>query len=236
MEDKHIFKGEKCYSFRVDVSHNDINEGIIIAKLKEYFTRACLAREHKKCGMPHYQSILWREQPLGKNASQTIRTFMKQKFGIKHKNFMSLTSARNVRSLAKYCNDKEEKGVISFGISDLSVLGKWENPEKKKDVYRDKLILKLKSMKQSSLISMRDLCKAAIDIYVDIRPPPFKSLLVIGRSAGYIPDDVFISEYYHDLQFAGVYVRDEPNNWIPKKEQQTMQNYLVESESESDMY
>jgi len=235
MEDKHIFKGEKCYSFRVDVSHNDINEGIIISKLREYFTRACLAREHKKCGMAHYQSILWRDQPLGKNASQTIRTFIKQKFDIKHKNFMSLTSARNVRSLAKYCNDKEEKGIISFGISDLSVLGKWCNPEKKKDVYRDELILKLQSMKTSAVISMRDLCKAAIDIYKDIRPPPFKSLLCIGRSAGYIPDDVFISEYYRDLQFSGSYIRNDPNKLSLEPKNPTMEHYLVESESDSEI-
>lgn len=235
MEDKHIFNGELCYSFRLDISASSENIPILVTKLKEYFTRACLGKENKKDGTPHFQGILWRETSLGKNDSQTIRTYYKQKFNIKHKNFMSLTSARKVRSLAKYCNDKEHKGIVSFGIVDLSLLGKWSNPDSKKETYRDELFKKLQSMKGSSMICPVDLCKAAIQIYKDVRPPPFKSLLCLGRSAGYIPETVFMRLYYRDLEHCGDFVR-MTNTGATENAQNSIMNYIIEESDEEDSF
>lgn len=249
MEDKHIFKGEYVYSVRIDVKEfNPTIEQTVSSKLKEYFTRACVARENKKDGTPHYQACAWRNQKLPSKDNSTIRTYFKQIYNYDYNNAVSLTSARKVESLAKYCNDKEKKGVIHWGISDLSILGQWQNGTAQQEKYKDLLIDKLKSLNQEEEICMRQLCVYACEIYKDCRPPPFKSLLQIGRSSGYIPQRLFIEYYYKDLQFYNVefHLRSDytpQDNSCDEKEENTIVSYInmsndnpykIESDIESD--
>jgi len=202
MEDKPHFQGESCYSFRIDIPTTESNDKILVNKMMEYFSRLVGGKENKKDGTMHYQCIVWSDKKLAKNCPQQLRTFFKQKFDIKHKNFMSLVSARKVRSLAKYCNDKENKGLVTFGINDLSALGKWDNPEDNKVKMKEQLVSELKTMNKSDIIDMMQVVKLAVKIYKGCRPPPFKSLLCIARSVGYISDSLFIQEYYgRDLDF-----------------------------------
>ena len=210
MEDKQIFKGEYAYSVRIDVPEmNEINDKIVTDKLKQYFTRGKLARENKKDGTPHFQCIFWRENRLFKNNSSEIRTYFKQKFNYSYKNAISVVAARKVKSLAKYCNDKELKGTISYGIPMGTDLGKWENRESLNEILKDKYIEQLKLENDSEWISIHRLCQLACQVYKDVRPPPFKSLLQYGRSAGYITEDVFIKEYYPSFDGHNNYERKQ---------------------------
>lgn len=202
MEDKHIFKGEFVYSIRVDCpKFTEATDVFIRLKMSDYFPRACFARENKKDGMPHYQGIAWRDTKLPSEDNSTIRTTYKQKWKLKGTNRIALTSARKVKSLAAYCNDKEKKGVISWGIKNLSILGKWENNDAVKERLKDKLIDELKEMKSEPHINPWMMCEKACEVYDGYRPPPFKTLLQLGRSTGYIPQRLFINLYYKDLQF-----------------------------------
>ena len=58
---------------------------------------------------------MWRNTVLGKTQPQQIRTYLKQTFKL-DKGGYSLVSAKKIKSLAKYCNDKEKKGYIDFRI------------------------------------------------------------------------------------------------------------------------
>jgi hypothetical protein len=138
MEDKHIFKGEYCYSFRLDVDWSDPQIVTTVeSKLQEYFTRYRLSNENKKDGTKHFQGILWRNTVLGKSEPQQIRTYFKQTFKLE-KGGHSLVSAKKIKSLAKYCNDKEGKGYIDFGISGDVDFGQWQNKEAEKEKLKDK--------------------------------------------------------------------------------------------------
>ena len=85
MEDKHIFKGEYVYSVRIDGAHTEPVEQMVIVKLKEYFTRACVARENKKDGTPHFQAVCWKDQKITTKQNTTIRTYFKQKLKYTYK-------------------------------------------------------------------------------------------------------------------------------------------------------
>lgn len=232
MEDKHIFKGEYAYSVRIDIpTMNPDNDKLVTDKLQQYFSRGKLARENKKDGTPHFQCIFWRDIRLSKNNPSEIRTYFKQKFNYQYKNAISIVSARKITSLAKYCNDKEHKGTISWGIPPETDLGKWENQEalanRLKEIYIEKLSLE----NQSEWISIHRLCQLACEVYKEVRPPPFKSLLQFGRSAGYLTEDAFIKEYYPSFQGHNNYIRKPLKD--NEYEENTVVNYIIQS-SESD--
>lgn len=231
MEDKHIFKGEYAYSVRIDVPQmNETNDHLVTEKLKQYFTRGKLARENKKDGTPHFQCIFWRENRLSKNNPSEIRTFFKQTFKYKYKNAISVVAARKVKSLAKYCNDKELKGTLSWGIPIETDLGQWQNKEAINERLKDKYIEQLTLEKDSEWISIHRLCQLACQVYKDVRPPPFKSLLQYGRSAGYLTEDVFIKEYYPSFNGHNNYIRK------PLKEpDMPVSNYIIQSDSEPEV-
>lgn len=222
MEDKHIFKGELCYSVRIDGPHNPTDEQMVLEKLKEFFTRACVAREHKKDGTPHFQAVAWRTQKLTSAQNTTMRTYFKQKFNYTYNNAVSIISARKIESLAKYCNDKEKKGTMSFGISDLTILGQWENKETIMEKLKDKYIALLKQHKGTEIIEINLLCKLACQVYQDVRPPPFKSLLQYGRSSGYLTQDAFQREYYPSFQGHNTYERNPYKNVNPPLEENSI--------------
>ena len=212
MEDKHIFKGELCYSVRIDGPHTPTDEQMVLEKLKEFFTRACVAREHKKDGTPHFQAVAWRTQKLTQTNNSTIRSYFKNKFKYTYNNAVSIISARKVESLAKYCNDKEKKGTISFGISDLTILGQWENKDSKMENCKEKYIKLLEAQPKTEYIEINLLLRLACQVYQDVRPPPFKSLLQYGRSSGYLTQDAFQREYYPPPTTDSIHMKDSPPN------------------------
>jgi len=232
MEDKHIFKGENVYSVRIDGEHTPVVEQMVLTKLKEFFTRACVARENKKDGTPHFQAVCWKDIKITSQQNSTLRTYFKQQLKYTYNNAVSIVAARKVQSLAKYCNDKEHKGVISFGISDLSLLGKWENKELSEVKRREELENRLKSHIQDEYVSISLMCRLACQVYKNVRPPPFKSLLQIGRSAGYLTEDIFIQEYYPSLDGHKNYERKQ---YTTSEEQleANVQMYIIEKGSEA---
>lgn len=217
MEDKHIFKGEYCYSFRLDIDWKDSqNIDVVNTKLQEYFTRYRLAQENKKDGTPHLQGILWRDTPLGKIQPQQIRTFFKQRFKLKRGGH-SLTSAKKVKSLAAYCSDKEQKGYHDYNIPDNIDLGKWENKEAEKEILKQQLIEKYREYKSGvytngveydikwPLDTYEDeknvqghLAMIALDVYLpkQMRPPPMKTLLWLALIAGLINKELYVRLNY----------------------------------------
>lgn len=234
MEDTHVFKGEMCYSLRIDIPTTKENDTIICNKMKEYFSRLVGGKENKKDGTMHYQCIAWSNNKLEDKEKKYIRSWVKQTFKIEHKNFMSLVKARKVTSLAKYCNNKEEKGLITFGINDLSALGKWQNPTKKKENMKETLLNEIRKMNQSAMIDMRDIVALAIKVYKDCRPPPFKSLLVYARSVGYINDKIFMEEFYGEtLKFTRSQPRLSSTYCYPQIDPYK-EYYTGDTESESD--
>ena len=234
MEDKHVFKGEMCYSFRIDIPTTKENDTIVCNKMMEFFSRLVGGKENKTDGTMHYQCVVWSDNLLASNTKKYLRTWYKQKFNIKHKNFMSLVKARKVSSLAKYCNDKEGKGLISFGITDLSILGKWVNPEDKKQNLKETLIEEIRKINNSAMIDMRDIVALAIKVYKDCRPPPFKSLLVYARSVGYISDKIFMEEYYGEtLKFTRSQPRQSSTYCYPQLDPYK-EYYAGDTESDSE--
>jgi hypothetical protein len=229
MEDKHIFKGEYVYSVRIDGNHTPPVEQMVLLKLKEFFTRACVARENKKDGTPHFQAVCWKQQKLTSTQNSTLRTYFKQQLKYTYNNAVSIVGARKVQSLAKYCNDKEHKGVISFGISDLSILGKWENKESEDIKRREELEKRLKLHINDEIVSISLLCRLACQAYVNVRPPPFKSLLQIGRSVGYLTEDIFIQEYYPSFEGHKNYERKQYTQSEEEMEN-NIQMYIIEKE------
>lgn len=242
MEDKYIFKGELVYSIRVDCPQfTDSTDVFLRLKMSAYFPRACFARENKTDGTPHYQGIAWRDTKLPSEDNSIIRTTYKQKWKLKGPNRIACTSARKVKSLAKYCNDKELKGVISWGIPDLTMLGKWENNDAVKERLKDKLIDELKEMKSEPHIDPRKMCVKACEVYDGYRPPPFKTLLQLGRSTGYIPQRLFINLYYRDLQFLeqptfcrNDYLGEQPNTQPIEIAENTIISYMECDSSDSE--
>lgn len=217
MEDKHIFKGEYCYSFRIDIDWKDPQKvEIVTDKLREYFTRYRLSQENKKDGTEHLQGILWREKPLGKTQPQQIRTYFKQKFKLQRGGH-SLVSAKKVKSLAAYCSDKEQKGYHDYNIPQGIDLGKWENLDAEKEVLKDKYRQKLHELEftvdicgygeedkhmemYKHQLRYRVLKFALEHIWTKEckhTPPPIKTLLSICRQEGVIDDDQFIYTYYN---------------------------------------
>jgi hypothetical protein len=109
------------------------------------------AREKKPESMiPHYQGIIWMERKLNNKEMVHYRNFNKKPFVRKSTKRgdgpVSFTHAKNIGSLAKYCNDKEGFGLIKTrNISEnmLKKLGKW-NGKKKRDKLRKELVEEFK--------------------------------------------------------------------------------------------
>lgn len=202
MQDTTIYKGEMVYQFRLDVDYTDTEKtNLVEGQLQEWFSRYYLAKENKKSNnVMHLQGILWRSQPLSDNDKKSIRTWFIQNkvLNVPKTGGISLTSARKIESLAKYCNDKEKKGTISFQV-DPNLLGDWINPQAQKAIMKDKLIALFKSTNtKCENLQIPQLLSLTLDLCLkyEHRPPPLKTILWYALQAKRIHKDDFSREYY----------------------------------------
>lgn len=127
--------GKHVYSYRIDMSHNAYNEKELIRYVSHSDVIAFIfAREIKpKDKIPHYQGIIW----FNKKQDRTYwSNFSKKPFVRKSKGKgdgpLSFVMARNIGTLAKYCNDKEGHGIIKSDNIDrdlLDKIGKWKTKD-----------------------------------------------------------------------------------------------------------
>ena len=149
-----------------------------------------IAFENKKDGTPHLQGCLWRDQKIANKDRQTIKNFFTSKaIGCKGKNFFHLYSARKIESLAAYCNDKEDKGMIKHNV-DLDKIKDWKNPKARSEAAKDRCIEWFKAKAKDV---DRDLTTAElVDIVMrvsyemDTRLPPIKSIYYWAQLANVI--------------------------------------------------
>ena len=233
MEDTDIYQGEFVYSFRLDMDYdNEEHIAVVEKKLQEYFSRYTLAKENKKDNTKHLQGILWRQSKLGKNDPATIRTFFKQKFNL-GKNALSLVSARKVKSLASYCNDKEGKGIIIYNVN-TDLLGKWNNPDAIKVVAEQefkKQLQKYKLQKEQKYpygaeVRLDECVMIGVVVYkkYNVRPLPEKSIAWKAYTWNIISIQSFTVCYYGDYYSGNI----EATEWI---ENQLNQNNYLGSEN-----
>lgn len=214
MQDTTIYKGEYCYQFRLDVDYTKIVKTELVEEhLQEWFSRYCLAKENKKSNnVMHLQGILWRSQPLSDNDKKSIRTwFLQQKIlEVPKTGGISLTSARKVDSLSKYCNDKEKKGLITFQV-DTKLLGKWSNPEAKKALLKEKVIKAFQEYKIDNVeLTKIELIQQVLKVCLEekARPYPIKTIYWYALQAGRISQSTFTMEYYGICEY-----QDPPKNY-----------------------
>jgi hypothetical protein len=146
-----------AYSYRIDYNytpptdqspslmakHEDNNtestlgEWMKLRKEKVPILEYMFALEMKTNGQRHYQGIVWTGRALNKTEMMSFRNVRQCNWvnsvnGSKGYRPVSFTKAKNVESLAKYCNDKEGLGLYrSAGITDdmLLDIGKWCNSQ-----------------------------------------------------------------------------------------------------------
>lgn len=107
----------------------------------------------------------------------------------------------------------------------------YQKKEEKKphEIY----IERLSKQKPSSGETSRNLIILWMELCPNTRPPLFRSLLWYAYQAKYITQDQFISEYYTESKF-GFSVISDYNNFPYEPSPNTMDNYLEESEYDSE--
>lgn len=231
MEDTDIYQGEFVYSFRLDMDYdNEEHIAVVEKKLQEYFSRYALAKENKKDNTKHLQGILWRQSKLGKNDPATIRTYFKQKFNL-GKNALSLVSARKVKSLAAYCNDKEDKGIIVYNVN-TDLLDKWNNPDAVKVVAEQAFKTQLelyKQQKDNPWISLQECVVIGVVVYkrFNVRPLPEKSVAWKVYNWDIITIQQFTLCYYGEVYSESTSAMEWIENVFSEdKKKYTIEDYL----------
>lgn len=133
------------YSLRVDLLHGYSAEQMILKWIKKFNVKKYLcAKEFKKDKTPHWQcAMFFKEQPNTNNA----RNFWRKKT-ISDKNGHSFKLARNPETLAKYCNDKEEHGILTnLTKEELLQVGTWKSAKQETKKFKEKLDEFIKSLK-----------------------------------------------------------------------------------------
>jgi hypothetical protein len=127
--------------------NNFINSTIVewMRQRQECVLEYMFALEVKTNGQRHFQGIVWTTNKLTDRQAQQFRN-VKQKSWVNKVNGsrgyrpVSFTKAKNIGSLAKYCNNKEGLGlVVSNGITEdvLKKIGQWiynQGKQKQEDI------------------------------------------------------------------------------------------------------
>lgn len=150
---------DHAYSYRIDYNYPQPNEelstelkekhlhkfiqstiGDWMEQRKEHVVEFMFALEVKSNGQRHYQGIVWTRNTLTDRQTQLFRNVKKKHWvnkvnGSRGYRPVAFTKAKNIESLAKYCNNKEGLGLIkSNGITEeiLLEIGKWIHSQSKK--------------------------------------------------------------------------------------------------------
>lgn len=206
--------GEKLYVYqhRIDALHNKGKELVEHCKSHPECEYYLFAKEKKSDGTPHFQGIVFLRKPLNitkeRQSWANVRT---KKWVLQHKQSVSFTAAKNPKSLAKYCNNKEELGIITnLTTEQLEKVGKWKSVSQLKlskrktedhvfcQKLKDKLSKcdKVKNNYYSYIDAFMDMADIAYDVYE--RPPPMRSLILNAKII--LPKQVFLCCLYRELQ------------------------------------
>lgn len=126
MEDKHICKDKWIYQFRIDLSENrwsDIKSFIDRENFTKYLGKFELGRVTKK---PHFQGVLWRDEPMDANEKNKIRQFWKKDEYLKHKNSISITTGKKPESLCKYVIKDKGNCYTNLSNEEMERVGTWQ--------------------------------------------------------------------------------------------------------------
>lgn len=206
MDWKYNDKTYKVYMIRVDTEHSNQN------KLTEYVATLepdyyLLANENKEDNTPHQQGALIFDKVLSPKQMTKIRNHLKtQKWVRQGKNAVAFTVGKKPKSLLKYCNNKENKG-ISTNMSEtmLEQIGNWKDKQLMKKQFKDKIIeeyVKLKEQNQRNLLRIEIIQTAvSVSITQSRKPPPIKSLYYYAQLAGVITK-YQVAEYNYGYEYA----------------------------------
>lgn len=146
MEDFKVVKCHFAYQVRLDLSHNSISECLIEKWLDKFnIVMFLFGREFKDSnGVPHYQGIVWIESKWTSDQHTTARNWWRKKclvsYGKSGKKAQghSLTSARKIQNLSKYCK-KDGNYWTNLSDSQIATIGEWRDAEFLKKQKKDQL-------------------------------------------------------------------------------------------------
>ncbi len=146
-----------AYSLRFDASFNVFEDEEYTKYfnyfVKTYFVKYMFAMECKEDGTEHFQGICWASNEIKDGLLNLCRSQIKRKlvspFHQGNRGSYSFKIARNARSLAKYCNDKEGLGMITnVTLRERDEMGKWEIKKvEEKDNKKNLMLSWLNEMK-----------------------------------------------------------------------------------------
>lgn len=201
-------KSYKVYMIRVDTEHSNQN------KLEQYVatlepTYYLLANENKEDTTPHQQGALIFDKVLTPKLMTKVRNHLKtQKWVRQGKNAVALTVGRKPKSLLKYCNNKEKKGIATnMSETMLEEIGNWKDKELIKKQLKDSIIeryVKQSKNYQRNLFKI-ELIQIAVSVSIiqGRKPPPIKSLYYYAQLAKVLsPQQVAEYSYGYEYQSA----------------------------------
>ena len=129
-----------AYSLRFDAAHNAPSQNdyskFFVKFLKDNFKKWLFALENKKDGTPHFQGIVWSQEKFDKQKYNRLRAQVRLKLvqpAYQGKGSYAFTLAQKPSSLAKYCNNKEGKGLYTnLTKEEREDIGEWIDTEVKK--------------------------------------------------------------------------------------------------------
>ncbi len=129
-----------AYSLRFDNEHtctlNEDYSKFFQKFLKDNFTKYLFALENKKDNTPHFQGICWSKEKLDKKTFNRLRAQIRLKLvgpSYQGKGSYAFTIAKKPASLAKYCNNKELKGIVTnLTVEERDEIGEWVDKELQK--------------------------------------------------------------------------------------------------------
>ncbi len=194
MEDKHIVKGQFCYSFRVDFCDTTTLE--MRKKLMEWTEKfevseyAVFEETSTQVKKLHYQGAVWfTTRRVSKLLTKMRNWWCRPKGGI------SLVIAKNVKSLTAYIAKDGVMTACSLTTAQLGLFSTWETDQKK--VWLKTLELKAKQL-VSETNDKCDYCRALIDFYTEMKKAPPTRNTLYKFLLRYHPQ-FEAQDYLHDL-------------------------------------
>lgn len=195
---------------RVDMEHQHQLklQTYITTKVKPvFYILSC--ENGKETEKSHQQGALLYYKELDGKEKTKIRNYLKnQTWVIQGKNNVAITIARNSKSLLKYSNDKEKKGMVTnMGQRMLNQIGKWKDKELDKKQYKDKIIEEY--VKQTKQLHRQlykiELIQIAVKLAMELqrKPPPIKFLYFYAQLAKAITPQQ-VAEYSYGYEYQSV--------------------------------
>jgi hypothetical protein len=143
--------------------------------LEGSFDKWLFGMENKSDGTPHFQGIAWTKEKFDKKKTNLLRSQIRlQLVGPPYqgKGSYAFTLATTPASLAKYCNDKERKGVYTnLTDEEREEIGEWVDKDIKKKNLKKELEVHIQQVGKdvgSQNVTRRQFVNKIVDIYVGI--------------------------------------------------------------------